>query len=130
MSEKTREVTAPHGDNQQTQSRQDLHDGNGHQAAALTDADPIKNASGGLEDSDVVVVVEEPVAAKKQKRKKILYIGGAALLFFLIPGGAYWVYSRQDESTDDAFVEADVTQVSPKVSAYVKKIYVDNNQFV
>src|SRR5437763_16425706 len=111
MSEKTREVTAPHGDNQQTQSRQDLHDGNGHQAAALTDAEPIKNAGGGLEDSDVVVVVEEPVAAKKQKRKKILYIGGAAFPIPLLARIAALLYARPHEPTDEAFLEADITQL-------------------
>jgi membrane fusion protein (multidrug efflux system) len=130
MSEKTREVTAQDSDTRQTQSRNDLHGGNGHNAASLTDAEPVEHLSGGLEDIDVDAVVEEPVAAKKQKRKKILYIGGAALLVLIVAGIAYWLYARQYESTDDAFVEADITQVAPKVSAYVKKIYVSNNQFV
>ena len=53
MSEKTREVTAQDGDTRQTQSRNDLHGGNGHHAASLTDADRVENFSGGLEDSDV-----------------------------------------------------------------------------
>jgi len=49
----------------------------------------------------------------------------------LIFGGvSYWLYSRQYESTDDAFIDADITQVSPKVSAYVSKVYVDGNQYV
>ena len=32
------------------------------------------------------------------------------------------------ESTDDAFIDGHIIQISPKVSAYVKKVYVDDNQ--
>ena len=67
---------------------------------------------------------------KNGKRKRILFIGAGVLIIGIIVGVSYWLYARQYESTDDAFVEADITQVSPKVSAYVKKIYVNNNQFV
>jgi membrane fusion protein (multidrug efflux system) len=47
-----------------------------------------------------------------------------------LAGLGYWLYARQYESTDDAFIDGDIVQVSPKVSAYVSKIYVKNNQFV
>ena len=79
-------------------------------------------------DEDNVEVESTP--AKNGKRKRILYIGAAVVLIGAIAGTMYWLYARQFESTDDAFIEADITQVSPKVSAYVKKIYVDNNQYV
>jgi membrane fusion protein (multidrug efflux system) len=64
------------------------------------------------------------------KRRKILMIGAAVLLVGVIVGVAYWLYARQYESTDDAFIEGDITQISPKVSAYVKKVEVKSNQFV
>jgi membrane fusion protein (multidrug efflux system) len=128
MSEKTRETTSTDGQEQQTKQNQDLPGGNGHSASALSDTDLAESVSSGFEDSDVDPAVVEPVDEKKRKRKKILFIGAGLLLIAAILGIAYWLYARQFESTDDAFVQADITQVSPKVAAYVKKIYVDNNQ--
>lgn len=72
----------------------------------------------------------KPKNGKNGKRRRIFYIGGSVLLVVIIAGLAYWLYARQFESTDDAVVEADVTQVSPKISAYVTKIYVAGNQYV
>jgi len=68
--------------------------------------------------------------ARNGKRRRILIIGGVAALVLVIVGTLYWLYARQFESTDDAYVEADITQIAPKVAAYVKKIHVSNNQFV
>ena len=130
MSETTRETTEQDGRGQQTQQKQDLSGGNGHSASALSDTDLAESMSTGFEDSDVNPEVAEPVDEKKRKRKKILFIGAGLLLIAIIAGIAYWLYSRQFESTDDAFIQADITQVSPKVAAYVKKIYFDNNQAV
>ncbi|HEY2866518.1 MAG TPA: HlyD family secretion protein [Pyrinomonadaceae bacterium] len=130
MSETTRETTEQDGRGQQTQQKQDLSGGNGHSASALSDTDLAESMSTGFEDSDVNPEVAEPVDEKKRKRKKILLIGAGLLLIAIIAGIAYWLYARQFESTDDAFIQADITQVSPKVAAYVKKIYFDNNQAV
>lgn len=93
-----------------------------------TEAEAAENAPAAVEHDDDVEVESTP--AKNGKRKRILYIGAAVVLIGAIVGTMYWLYARQFESTDDAFIEADITQVSPKVSAYVKKIYVDNNQYV
>src|SRR6476619_4618302 len=77
---------------------------------------------------------ENEASGKKEKngkkRRKIIIIGAAVLLFVSIAGLLYWLYARQYESTDDAFIDGDITQVSPKVSAYVKKVDVRSNQFV
>jgi membrane fusion protein (multidrug efflux system) len=76
---------------------------------------------------------KEPEPPKKNgngNRRRIFIIGGIVLVIVAALGIAYWLYERQFESTDDAFVEGDITQVSPKVSAYISKIYVKNNQFV
>lgn len=71
---------------------------------------------------------DEPVVKNGSKKKRILFIGGGVLIIGLVAGLLYWLYARQFESTDDAFIDGDIVQVSPKVSAYVKKIYVSNNQ--
>ncbi|MEO8572747.1 MAG: HlyD family secretion protein [Pyrinomonadaceae bacterium] len=64
------------------------------------------------------------------KRRRLFIIGGMAAVVVAIAGTFYWLYTRQFETTDDAFVEADITQVAPKVPAYVRKIHVSNNQYV
>jgi len=71
---------------------------------------------------------EEGEAPAKKKRRFPVAIVGAVALLAIIGGLVYWLYARQYESTDDAFIEADVVQISPKVSAYVAKVYVKGNQ--
>ena len=75
-------------------------------------------------------VEPEEVPARNGKRRRLFIIGGIVAVVLIIAGTFYWIYSRQFESTDDAFIEADITQVSPKLAAYVRKIYVSNNQYV
>lgn len=64
------------------------------------------------------------------KKRKLLFAGGAFLLIAVIAGIGYWIYARQFESTDDAFIDGDIVQISPHVPAYVKKVYVESNQYV
>src|SRR5437763_4252007 len=73
---------------------------------------------------------EIPASVGRSRKRKFLIIGAVALVVLIVAGVSYWLYARQYESTDDAFVDADITQVSPKVSAYVKKVYVSSNQRV
>ena len=61
-------------------------------------------------------------AAKKPpfyKRPLVLVIGGIVLLAAVGVGVWYWLYSRQYESTDDAFIDAHITAISPKVAGTV-----------
>jgi membrane fusion protein, multidrug efflux system len=58
-----------------------------------------------------------------------------AVLAILLLGGAmagvrYWQYARQYESTDDAFIQGHIIQMSPKVSAQVTQVLIDDNQEV
>ena len=130
MSEKTREASTGTDTNKETQPSQEFKDGNGNTPVSGNGAAIHESVSSGFEDSDMDPVVVETTGEKKRKRKRVLYIGAAALIVLIIAGIGYWLYARQYESTDDAFVDADITQVSPKVSAYVKKVYVSSNQRV
>jgi membrane fusion protein, multidrug efflux system len=56
----------------------------------------------------------------------ILIVALACLTF----GIRYYLHARAYESTDDAFIQAHVVPVSPKVSSYVSKVHVDDNQHV
>ena len=76
--------------------------------------------------------VKDTSTGQKGISKRSILFGVIGLV--LILGGAtgvrYWLHSRLYESTDDAFIEGHATQVSPKVSGYVQKIYITDNQQV
>ena len=62
------------------------------------------------------------------KRPAVLAIAAIILSIGAIVGGRYWLYARAHESTDDAFIDGHIIQISPKVSAYVAKVYITDNQ--
>jgi membrane fusion protein (multidrug efflux system) len=64
------------------------------------------------------------------RRRGFLIIALVVFLAAAVIGIRYYLYARSHESTDDAFIDAHVTQVSPKVSGYIVKLYVDSNQHV
>jgi membrane fusion protein, multidrug efflux system len=72
-----------------------------------------------------------PVAARRRplyRRPVFLVVAALVLLAALFFGLRYWAYARAHETTDDAFIDGHIVQVSPKVSGYVAKIYVSDNQ--
>src|SRR6478672_4379020 len=93
-----------------------------------------RDIHGSFAPSDIEVHTdaepEIPATVGQRRKRKFIIIGAVVLVVLLISGLAYWLYSRQFESTDDAFIDADITQVSPKVAAYVQKVDVNGNQFV
>ncbi|HJP94676.1 MAG TPA: HlyD family secretion protein [Pyrinomonadaceae bacterium] len=64
------------------------------------------------------------------KRPTVIVIAAVVLLIGIIGGIRYWLYARSHETTDDAFIDGHIIQVSPKVSGYVAKVYVSDNQQV
>lgn len=64
------------------------------------------------------------------KRRGVIIIAAVVLVLATIFGVRYWLYARSHESTDDAFIDGHIIQVSPKASGYVAKIYVTDNQQV
>ena len=42
----------------------------------------------------------------------------------------YWIYSKFYVSTDDAYVNANIVQIAPRVTGQVEHLYIKNNQFV
>ena len=71
-----------------------------------------------------------PPAKAKHRRPFLLALGAMVLLGAGVYGGKAFVHARHHESTDDAFVEGHVVQVSPKVAAHVIAVRFDDNQEV
>ena len=65
-------------------------------------------------------------------KQKFGIIARGALLIAIVSGGVMWYfnYSSEYPSTDNAYVNANLVNVAPKVSGYVEDILVKNNQFV
>src|SRR5438046_4542451 len=73
---------------------------------------------------------EHPRQRPLYKRPAFLIGAAIVLLIALVFGVRYWLYARSHETTDDAFVDGHIIQISPKVSAHVVKVYVTDNQNV
>jgi membrane fusion protein, multidrug efflux system len=77
---------------------------------------------------------KELIAAPEVKRKFTLrrlgvFIGAlVAIVALSYYGYRYWTIGRFEESTDDAYVQADSSILAPKVSGYISAVLVDDNQ--
>lgn len=64
---------------------------------------------------------------KKKGSKKPLIILGIVLVIAAIVGVIYYLHARNYESTDDAFIDGNVVQVSPKVAGTVTAVHFTDN---
>ena len=67
---------------------------------------------------------------RSAKRLAIAAAGLAALLAGAAYGDHWWTIGRFVETTDDAYVGADVTLIAPHVAGFVRQILVADNQHV
>lgn len=65
--------------------------------------------------------------ARKNKMKLLAFAGG---ILAVVAGTWYFLYSRAFESTDNAFIDGSVVQISPRVPGQVLHVYVQDNQHV
>ena len=73
---------------------------------------------------------ERPKKRPIYKRALFWIIGGGVLIAAVVVGLLYYLHTRNWETTDDAFIQADITQVSPRVAGHVTSVYVTDNQDV
>jgi membrane fusion protein, multidrug efflux system len=70
-----------------------------------------------------------PSTYRRSKKGRKIVIAAVALVV-VIGGILLWRYLSSYESTDDAQVDVHLYPVSPRISGYVVKVNVDDNQFV
>jgi membrane fusion protein, multidrug efflux system len=68
--------------------------------------------------------------ARHRFRRRYIVAGVGLAVILAIAGVAYWLHARGVVSTDNAFIEARVIQISPKVGGQVIKLNVTDNQRV
>lgn len=65
---------------------------------------------------------------RPKRRKKIIFLIGGMVV--VVGGILFWRYLSSYESTDDAQVDVHLYPVSARISGYVIKVNVDDNQYV
>ena len=76
-------------------------------------------------------IKNEEITVSPKKRNPVFII----ILIVLIIGGLWfgltkYFHSQHHEETEDAQISADISPVIPRISGYVAKVFVDDNQFV
>ena len=66
--------------------------------------------------------------AKAGGGKKVVVLGVLAVI--ALAGTGYWLYERQFEDTDDAQIDANISNISPRVSGTITAVHVVENQRV
>jgi membrane fusion protein, multidrug efflux system len=72
----------------------------------------------------------QPERKPPVNRKKALIIGGAIAGVLLVVAFLWWLHARNYESTDDAFIDAHVVRVAPRIAGQVARVLVHDNQSV
>ena len=75
-------------------------------------------------------VADLPVSAYPRRRSHKRLIILAALVVVIVAGAFFWHYLSGFESTDDAQVDVHLYPVSARISGYIQKVNVDDNQWV
>ena len=81
------------------------------------------------EKKSEIIEKKEDKKVSKFSPKKIV-IGCSIIAVTAVGIYSYYKYNKMFPSTDNAYVDADVINISAKVGGYIQKVFVENNQFV
>jgi membrane fusion protein (multidrug efflux system) len=68
---------------------------------------------------------------KPEKHSKLpLIIGGVIVVIAIIAGLVYWLATRNEQTTDDAYTDGRAISIASNVSGYATALYVNDNSYV
>jgi membrane fusion protein (multidrug efflux system) len=82
------------------------------------------------EDPPLADRTQKPVVRRSPKRRRNVVILAIGIVVILVAGLFLWRYLSSYESTDDAQADVHLYPVSARVSGYVVRVNVDDNQWV
>ena len=89
--------------------------------------------TGDMRQDDIgapVSGVKTPVRSGRVKRFAGLAFGAIVVVSLLAAGTRYWLEARHFESTDDAAIDSNTTQIAPRVAGQVTKLLFSDNAHV
>src|SRR5471032_1282784 len=108
--------------------------GEGHRSSAFNDADKSTRSSKKEQEErsqdDENKEGQEDGEKRKGPGKKPLIILGLVVIIMAIVALVWWLMTKDQISTDDAFTDGDAVTIAPKISGYVTNLAVKDNQLV
>src|SRR4030095_14110874 len=103
-------------------------DGDSITGVGMVDDEPPDKSSATTSKDDLHEAADE----KKSffKRPPVIAAASFVLVVCIFFGGRYYLHGISHESTDDAFIDGHIIQISPKVSGHVIKLHITDNQQV
>ncbi len=83
-----------------------------------------------MDDYTNPALIADQAAPARKRRLLPGLIAGIVVLAIVAAGFVYWLDARHYESTDDAFIDGDISQISAQISGRITKILVQDNQDV
>jgi membrane fusion protein, multidrug efflux system len=123
----TADVDHPHQDEDRHQGERNEHDREDEKNGEKKDGQ--KSDKKEDEDEDDKDGKKDD-GQKKPKSKLPIIILIIVAIVAIIGGLIYWLMTRNQESTDDAYTEGNAVSIAPKVSGYVVENRVNDNIFV
>ncbi len=89
---------------------------------------PLESSKENINTENVESVPAEEISQKRSRTP--IYVVSAIVVLIVVGGLGWWLYARQFEKTDDAFIEGNISLITSKVSSHIGKVHVEENQFV
>jgi membrane fusion protein, multidrug efflux system len=88
------------------------------------------NVSQTPDDQEKTREEEEAAARTAQRKSRLKRIAPLVLVIAAVGALLWWLHARQYEDTDDAQVDGHISQMGSRVSGYIAKVNVEDNQEV
>jgi len=74
--------------------------------------------------------IDDPITTHKPSRRKkiIRFLVVSLIILALASGVPYLLHFLSHESTDDAFIDGNIVAISPRVTGYIIRVYVKDNE--